>query len=504
MLRGPPWTRYGATSGGEGPSRKNSGTPLSPRSSGTSSDPSTAGWTPGRSCACGGTSGRYVSFPACWYTLSLCDTIVMSESRPFFLSGGVRRAHRTNDSSLAPLRRARNVHTCTQIIWHLRHPEKLEDVEINISGVSGDHCYYADGSMDTEIMLQNLYVRSHRPGPDSIDFDDPTSVVTNRVARRSPCVRCGALFDPNDNAATACTFHAAADGSEGSYDVASATWSCCAAPGPHAGGCARAPHRGSDCLVSVRLETVPFSVNHVSLYKRLELLFYPGVDYIMEVQITKSLTDLFVSYFVGNEVKDDPYTTSLAKTDAEPCEEASLDTCSNKTLDTSSGRNVVEQTTTGEMVYVKELRVGKINMKVSTARFKLLNVADVKLQVSEYEKRRQIGTWTQHGLKFVLRHVLPDILMKRKARPSVDNVHATLPPPAPAHEDDGHRMLLLGGGDDGASAPGGAGPETYLVEETDQRALLFGGDPAPVRGGSRTSWTGVLRKARSKSERDPK
>ena len=49
------------------------------------------------------------------------------------------------------------------------------------TGLKGAHDFKDDGSMVSSFDLENFFVRSYKPGPESIVFSDPTSVVRNEV-----------------------------------------------------------------------------------------------------------------------------------------------------------------------------------------------------------------------------------------------------------------------------------------------------------------------------------
>eukprot|EP00587_Corethron_hystrix_P010768 CAMPEP_0113310600 /NCGR_PEP_ID=MMETSP0010_2-20120614/8181_1 /TAXON_ID=216773 ORGANISM="Corethron hystrix, Strain 308" /NCGR_SAMPLE_ID=MMETSP0010_2 /ASSEMBLY_ACC=CAM_ASM_000155 /LENGTH=212 /DNA_ID=CAMNT_0000166089 /DNA_START=179 /DNA_END=814 /DNA_ORIENTATION=- /assembly_acc=CAM_ASM_000155 len=212
----------------------------------------------------------------------------------------------------------------------------------------------------------------------------------------------------------------------------------------------------------------------------------------MDIQITRSLTDLFVSYFVGNEVKDDPHTLALTNSSRRHSEDSSLSSShsvSRRHLQESTrskssksiGPAGEEKKMKREIVYVKELRVGEINLNISTAKFKILNVLDLNLRVTEYEKKKQVGTWAQIGLKLV--NVLPDILMKRKLRSSVDTKKGNNESNVKNEEE--QRALLLG--EKTTSKKTTKIDDLIMVAESQQRALLLGDESTGVKK-TQKSW----------------
>ena len=52
----------------------------------------------------------------------------------------------------------------------------------------------------------------------------------------------------------------------------------------------------------VRVESLPKTIYGVSLYKHIEVNIYPEVPHTLIVQMTKSVSKLFTSYFIGDSI----------------------------------------------------------------------------------------------------------------------------------------------------------------------------------------------------------
>jgi len=91
--------------------------------------------------------------------------------------------------------------------WKIMHVNKLDDVEVVFTGLNGTIDFFDDGTTCTQFELENIFLHSFKPGPESIVFEDPCSVVRNIISNRNPCQRCGVAYDPESNKCSSCTFH---------------------------------------------------------------------------------------------------------------------------------------------------------------------------------------------------------------------------------------------------------------------------------------------------------
>jgi hypothetical protein len=87
--------------------------------------------------------------------------------------------------------------------WKVKSPEFVDEVEINMSDFYGTHDFEADGSVNTRLGLEDLHISSKKPGPEAINFPDPTVIVSTIMGvEMSPCQRCGHPFDRRLNEST--------------------------------------------------------------------------------------------------------------------------------------------------------------------------------------------------------------------------------------------------------------------------------------------------------------
>lgn len=150
-------------------------------------------------------------------------------------------------------------------------------------------------------------------------------VLMPSVGQGEKCSRCGTAFSMDRNHASACTFHANADGEEGRYckevgalsfrdDLtvgqpplsvsATATtfaWSCCSQREESAPGCCARPHICKEVMIRIGAEAYPKArIENIdlSVLKSVDITFFPNSSaYDLKVRVNKSLTDLLHSYF---------------------------------------------------------------------------------------------------------------------------------------------------------------------------------------------------------------
>lgn len=141
-------------------------------------------------------------------------------------------------------------------------------------------------------------------------------VLMPSVGQGEKCSRCGTAFSMDKNHASACTFHANADGEEGRYcmEVGSLSfrddddltadafaWSCCAQREESAPGCCARPHICKEVMIRIGAEAYPKArIENIdlSVLKSVDITFFPNSSaYDLKVRVNKSLTDLLHSYF---------------------------------------------------------------------------------------------------------------------------------------------------------------------------------------------------------------
>lgn len=148
--------------------------------------------------------------------------------------------------------------------------------------------------------------------------------LVNGMDETEECSRCGQHFNLRENYGTACTFHADADGRQGVFTNKAVTdnvtgkidikkiWSCCGKDFRNAPGCRARPHMCKEVMISVRAEANPLTrVENIEMnvLKTLEISIFPGVEYDLQLQLTKSMTDMLHNYF--NVKNLDDYGTSM-------------------------------------------------------------------------------------------------------------------------------------------------------------------------------------------------
>ena len=336
--------------------------------------------------------------------------------------------------------------------WKIQHEGKLDDVEVVFTGLKGTHDFKEDRSMVTNMDLENYFVRSSKPGPQSMEFWDPTSIVRNVLSGtgRAPCQRCGVAFDQEDNDVGSCVFHADEDFMPGAFvrDKNGGRWTCCGATWEGAPGCTSRTHVGKEFAAVATIESLPrltFSGGEVTIYKHMALNFYPGIrQYETGVQVTSGISDLFMAYFVGeagdidfaseykdaeeNGVKSPVPHWGVAGEEDDARKAFLFGDKGNLSMSTSFPRNQDKgksltpkdgdndgsqanesQKDQVEIVYISHLRIGDLRARISTAGFKLVNTDRYKLKVSEFDKVRQVGTWN-YLVKKYLRHCVDEVI----------------------------------------------------------------------------------------------
>ena len=195
-------------------------------------------------------------------------------------------------------------YTLCKAKWKVDTSDYVNDAEISFTGFKGIHDFTSDGSVNSQITLEDIFVGSTKPDNESMDFDDSTVIIKTMIGvERSSCCRCGVQFDRTKNEAKACKFH------PGTFEMLQGenirSWSCCKALWEAAPGCASRPHTGKERAVAVRMDAFPRTVEGLTMYKHIEANIYPGVPHTIIVQLTKSLTKSFMKYFLGEGSKDE-------------------------------------------------------------------------------------------------------------------------------------------------------------------------------------------------------
>jgi hypothetical protein len=298
-------------------------------------------------------------------------------------------------------------YTLKKLKWCINSPDSIDNVEIAFTGFFGQHEYCFDGSVSTQFSLEDVRVSSTKPGPDAISFPDPTAIMKPVLDERSPCVKCGSRFDHSMNELTSCSFH------DGTF--ASSGWSCCNANDRASRGCKNGPHSGKEKIALVRVEALPRIVEGITLYSHLEVNIFPEIAHTTSVQISKSLSKLFMNYFFVGGEDEERNTDTFASGSNESISYQSDTTSRQKSIliggkgspreTTRQGDDVFESVTEdnaqNELVLIKVWRVGYINVEVSLAGFRRLPQRTVDIKVHDYSKAYKIGSWSYIGRKYL-------------------------------------------------------------------------------------------------------
>mmetsp|Transcript_23361 Transcript_23361/g.49999 ORF Transcript_23361/g.49999 Transcript_23361/m.49999 type:complete len:691 (-) Transcript_23361:2-2074(-) len=317
-------------------------------------------------------------------------------------------------------------YTLSKLTWCIQSQGELDDVQIAFTSFNGQHDYSRDGSIVSQFSLEDLRVSSSRPGPDSIVFPDPTSVVSSLLGNeRSPCQRCGQNFDHSKNDFMSCIFH--------SGQFRSGAWTCCNSTDATSPGCKSGPHTGKERAAVIRVESLPRMVDGISLFSHFEINLFPGILHTLVVQISKSFGRLFMSYFFpGDDDADDQddmsthsdVTGSTATTPLRPDYSPKPTGRGKKMLtgvkespsigsqrileetpfefDSVSEVNLPkEETKKNEIAFIKVWRIGNVDVNVSFGGFKRFPQTSLDLSVPAYRKSYKIGTWEYLGRKYL-------------------------------------------------------------------------------------------------------
>lgn len=320
-----------------------------------------------------------------------------------------------------------------------------DDVEVNLTGFKGQHDFPTDGSVLSEISLEDFRISSLMPNEEAICFPDPTAIITTHIGvDLSPCQRCGCAFDRSQNENNSCVFH------PGVFvhlpGESSAQWTCCHKMWKDAPGCLSRPHTGMERAIALSLESLPRKVDGVTMYRHIEANIYPGVTHTLVIQVTKSLCTFFMAYFLGDNdsssnknshvgslesIQDDAISSSSAieislqdydsiSTDASDKRKLLLgqqtrgssirSLASTSTIDNDNAMTDAKPSekasneVQSELIFVKRLRVGDINVDVSVGggfhKF-IKDTANVRIAVPAFQNAYKTGPANYFGKKYV-------------------------------------------------------------------------------------------------------
>ena len=271
-------------------------------------------------------------------------------------------------------------------------------------------------------------ISSSKPGPDSMSFVDPTSVVKSVLGnQRSACDRCGQQFDHSNNGINSCSFHL------GRY--VNGSWTCCKYNYAHANGCKHCPHSGKERAAFIRVESLPRTVDGLSLYSHVEINLFPGIRHTLMLQISKSMSLLLKSYFFVEEDHDedsDDMSDATGSTDSNSVQSShasmllsikhkpitSSVTASSQNSRERLGSSELKMTSpenkplkAPELVLIKVCRVGNVDVNITVGGFRRLSqISSLDICVPAYSKAYEIGSWEFHSKKYLRSHLVREVL----------------------------------------------------------------------------------------------
>ncbi len=194
-----------------------------------------------------------------------------------------------------------------------------------------------------------------------------------------------------------------------------------------------------ELAVVIRVETLPRTVEGISLYSHFEVNLFPGIPHKLVLQISKSMSRLLMSYFFVEDDNDDDIDTLIIASDDTSATSDSFSTqldfspkpiCRKKAMliggkgtphsnkRTNEGisdsmelksNSVVESSKKKtEIVFIKVWRVGYVDINISLGGFKRLPLASLDICVPAYSKAYEIGTWEYLGKKY-LSHLVREV-----------------------------------------------------------------------------------------------
>eukprot|EP01035_Chromulina_nebulosa_P018260 gene18260-23935_t len=195
----------------------------------------------------------------------------------------------------------------------------IELVETGFTGVYATFTFHEDRSASVLFETQRFWARNISISPNGNSGDsfgnlsnDMTWIMMPILNQTEPCVRCGVAFNTETNDSNSCVFHADENGAPGEYkqgfvideltrqSISIDMWTCCGNRHANAPGCSSRPHLCKEVMISIRAEANP-SVKiekiHLSVLNTLEISFFPGASYDLQVQITKRLVDILHHFF---------------------------------------------------------------------------------------------------------------------------------------------------------------------------------------------------------------
>jgi hypothetical protein len=198
-------------------------------------------------------------------------------------------------------------------------------------------------------------------------------------------------------------------------------WSCCGSEADDAMKCR--PHIFRELMISIRAESSPpATINDdldLTFFQTLEISVFPGCEYVIRVHITSEVVEKLHDYFSLKGMQDDedvePTAAAAIRTDTPVLledgftrggggggEQPQYNSSRQSSLpppdpdgDSASKSKPKKQ----EALYIKYLRLGDINVEVSTVGF-TFNVDKYQALINEFSLRNKVVDWHQLFWKF--------------------------------------------------------------------------------------------------------
>ena len=197
-------------------------------------------------------------------------------------------------------RRTRRIeYTLCKAKWKVINIDSTDNSELNLTWFRGTHDFTVDGSVNSQLFLEDLQITTQKPDHRAAKDYDPTIILKTEVGvERSSCQKCGQPFDRRENESSSCVFHSGIYAS--SLDGSFRKWTCCQAKEVNAVGCLSRPHTGIENFLAIRVDSYPKTVEGMTFYSHIEANVYPGFPHTITAQVTKTAVDFFRGYFIGD------------------------------------------------------------------------------------------------------------------------------------------------------------------------------------------------------------
>ena len=191
--------------------------------------------------------------------------------------------------------------------WILRTDDDAETVTTSFKGVEAQFKYHNNRQSESYFTVQRFSVVRT-----DLLADTETWVIRPNVVDMEPCVRCNRYFKMEENHAHACGQHINSDGTPGVYKEVEVVdpltgvttqvdmWSCCGVQTRQAPFCQYNHHQFKEKMLQVNAMANPKTrVENidVTVLTEIDISVFPGAQYDLQLQLSSSLKDVFITYF---------------------------------------------------------------------------------------------------------------------------------------------------------------------------------------------------------------